>query len=129
MFFLRQKNGQAVFGEYVLLAVIVVAAVAAMSVYVRRTLQGRIRDSVMSSAETVRASFSSDGGITYTQYAGPIHLQYEPYYANRVSAIDQQSDGIRSLTAGGSSGLFREDINDRIYIQTYSNQAPPKDAD
>lgn len=129
MFFFRQKKGQAVFGEYVLLAVIAVAVVASMTVYVRRALQGRVRDAVMSSATTVRTPFSADGGTTFTQYDGIVHLQYEPYYANRVSGIDQQSDGVRSLTAGGSTGIFREDINDRTYIQTYSNQAPPKDAD
>ena len=128
MIFLRQKKGQAVFGEYVLLAVIVVAAVTAMTVYVRRALQGRVRDAVMSSAATVRTPFSMDGGTTFEPYRGPIHLQYEPYYANRASFIDQQSDGVRTLTAGGSSGIFREDINERTYIQSYSNQGPPKDA-
>lgn len=128
MLFLRQKKGQAVFGEYVLLAVIAVAVVAAMTVYIRRALQGRVRDAVMGSAATIRTPFSADGGMTFSQYDGIVHIQYEPYYANRVSVIDQQSDGVRSLRAGGSTGIFREDINDRTYIQTYSNQAPPKDA-
>ena len=128
MFFLRQKKGQAVFGEYVLLAVIVVAVVTAMTVYVRRALQGRVRDSIMSSAATARTPFSKNGGVTFESYTGVVHLQYEPYYANRASFIDQQSDSVRTLTAGGSSGIYHEDINDKMYIQTYSNQAPPKDA-
>lgn len=69
------KTGQAVMGQYALVFFVVIAAVTAMTIYVRRGLQGRIRDARTHMIDTIK-----DGsGIK------DISLAYEPYYQNRGS--------------------------------------------
>ena len=112
------KRGQAVFGEYVIVIFVVVTVTFAMTVYVRRTLQGRIYDARQTMLRTVRA-----------EYNGVLYREYEPYYGFRNATIDQYSNPTTRLLEGGTSGIFREDTNDRTEVKSYTEQKPPKDAD
>lgn len=82
--------------EYAILIAIVVGAVVAMQVYVRRGLQGRVKDAV-------------DHVGTYTETLGeaggaPIAFstsQYEPYYQRGTQATNQDSNSDENLLQGG----------------------------
>ena len=118
-------------GEYALLIEAAVGVIFAMSVMVRRTLQGRIIDAKDSMATIVNDySYVDDSTVSETQiqYSGPIYLEYEPYYGNRASVIDREDYNQRQLLQGGSSGIYRENLDQKIQVQSDSQQAPPKDA-
>lgn len=67
--------------EYAILIALVVGAVVAMQVYIKRGIQGRVKDAVdhVGSTDTV-------GGSSMTFSA----TQYEPYYNNSTATTDQR---------------------------------------
>jgi hypothetical protein len=114
----RNHKGQALFGEYVIVIFVVVTVTFAMTIYVRRALQGRIFDARNAMLRTVRA-----------EYNGVLYRGYEPYYGNRTSLIDQSTDSTKQLLEGGSTGIYHETYDTRSKSQSYSEQLPPKAAD
>ena len=123
---LKTRQAQANIGEYVLLIFIATAAVTAMSIYVKRALQGRVRDATVVMAKTPLKYLTSDGNVF--QYNGIMYLAYEPYYENRLAVIEQQTNDTSTLSQGMSSGVFKKNIDQRTYVETYSEQLAPKDA-
>lgn len=82
--------------EYAILIGLVVGAVLAMQIYVRRGLQGRIRDVV---------DYVGDEGDTQARliFTGE---QYEPYYLSADAHTDQAITEDEELQRGG--GVRRE---------------------
>lgn len=75
-------------GQYALVFFVVIAAVTAMTIYVRRGLQGRIRDARTHMIDTIKTRAD----------IGDIPLAYEPYYINRESnrlATQHEETGFR----------------------------------
>ena len=121
MFKLFHNNkAQAITVQYVIIFFIVLGVIAAMSTYVQRALQGRIRDASIFMGRTVNEV-----------YTGPIYVSYEPYYTNSESLRDVDSQQTRQLYQSFplSSGIFQLDVNDTTVSQTATNQAPPRAAD
>lgn len=91
----RNKVAQTT-AEYAILIAIVVGAVVAMQVYIKRGLQGRIRDVV----DTTGVNGQDAGGDTALTLTGK---QYEPYYINNDIASGRQSN-VNENTSGGGTG-------------------------
>ena len=105
--------------------VLVVAAVSAMSVYVRRALQAKIYDARNTMIERVADAYNSSRYAPVTTIAN----EYEPYYlqTNTTGMSDYQDK--ESLTAGGTTGTFLKNIIiGATAADTESVQLPPKDA-
>lgn len=79
------KKGQNI-AEYVILVALIIAAAAAMQVYLKRGLQGRMADAV-DHAPTVQVDQS--GVPTPLNFATK---QYEPYYSNSASDVASTSN-------------------------------------
>jgi hypothetical protein len=120
---LSDNKGQGAAVQYSLTFFFILAVVAAMTVYFKRAIQGRIRDATVYMAQTATNEYIGCGEVT---------SQYEPYYADTV--IDKvvgstQSKGLLpSFNASASSGIYVHDENTLTQMQTTSNQAPPKEA-
>ncbi|MCX5709645.1 MAG: hypothetical protein NT088_02815 [Candidatus Omnitrophica bacterium] len=78
--------------EYAILFAIVVGAFIAMQVYIKRGLQGRIKDVV-----DARGSGGSVGGNTLTFNTS----QYEPYYVQSNAQTQQSSNESEGESLGG----------------------------
>lgn len=84
----RSQSGQGVMGQYALVFFFVLAAITAMSVYVRRGLQARTygaREYLVSTIESETGLDVADG--------------YEPYYVNRV--VIKESTGEETVSLAG----------------------------
>lgn len=75
--------------EYAILIALVVAAVTAMQIYVKRGLQGKVRD-VVDNMSTGMA-LPSNG-----------NAQYEPYYLNSTANTTQNSNDNETIATGGA---------------------------
>lgn len=73
--------------EYAILIALVVAAVLAMQVYVKRGVQGRVRDAVDDLARQTSTIGSTD--------------QYEPYYLQSDATSTQSAADTDTLQQGG----------------------------
>ena len=119
---LQNNRAQATFGEYALIFILVIGMMTAMGVYFKRLIQGRLHDARNYTIYTVRDRASG-------YFNGNLYLEYEPYYSNVASFVSRSSDTQSNLVAGGVTGIFRENINDKTSLQTYSVTLPPMNAD
>ncbi len=101
---IHSKRGQNT-AEYAILIGVIVAAAVAMQTYVKRGLQGRVRDAVDFPGE------GGDVGISGNSlsFSGQ---QYEPYYTETDLAISQSGSETQSFTEEGT--------RTRSYDQTLS---------
>ncbi|MBI3991049.1 MAG: hypothetical protein HY350_02760 [Candidatus Omnitrophica bacterium] len=90
------RRGQNI-AEYSIVIAIVIAAAVAMQTYVKRGLQGRVRDAVDTTGNT-------NGAVTFTG------AQYEPYYINSDANIDRGYGYTENLGARGQTN--RTGINE-----------------
>lgn len=121
---LNTNKAQALLGEYVLVFFLVVGMITAMTIYIRRTLQGRIRDARFRMVDMVKKR-------TGNLYTGTTILRsYEPYYANTESDVVRDFRDVQMLFASfnSSSGIYRKDLNQVTSARTNSTTASPKDA-
>lgn len=118
---LKNKSGQAVTSEYVLLFFIVVGMITAMSIYFRRAVQAKIVSSRNLMIKHVAAG-------TQGNYVGNLYIEYEPYYGDTVAESDVFSDNRYNLGPGGTSGTAEKIFNERRQVSVVSTTAPPKDA-
>lgn len=78
--------------EYAILIALVVGAVVAMQVYVKRGIQGRVRDAVDHTGTI------GDVGNTSFNFSGG---QYEPYYLVSDSGSNQTASNTENLLSAG----------------------------
>ena len=130
---LKNTKAQAVIGEYVIIFLLVIAAISVMSVYIRRSLQGKIRDARAQQTSIVRNIVRSQAGGFY---AGTNMWEtYEPYYINRTATSDRGISTTRRLfgsaptATGATSGIAQTDHGTTITRQALSNVLPPVNAD
>ena len=74
--------------EYAILIALVVAAVTAMQIYVKRGIQGKVKDVV--------DNMGTGMGLTTNT------KQYEPYYLTSVADTQQHSSDREDVATGGS---------------------------
>lgn len=111
----ESSQGQAVSAEYVVVLLVVVGALTAMTVYMRRTIQARAYD-----AQTLMIAKASKG------LEKPILDEYEPYYTNSTTKTEQrQTDASRVLSLGD----YRKELDLEKSSYTESRQEPPQDAE
>lgn len=85
--FRRKKSGQST-AEYAIVIGLVIAAAVAMQIYVKRGLQGKIRDAV-----------------DFTQNTGTVNIgnqQYEPYYSNQALTSTRSAQESTNVQTGGA---------------------------
>ena len=104
-------------GEYVFVFFIVIVAILAMTVYVQRTLQGRIY--------AVRNFMINEAS---TAYGNEIDKEYEPYYGKVQSTTERNQVAQERFLPGGATGINRKRIDFQTITNSQSEQAPPKDA-
>ncbi|MDP2905738.1 MAG: hypothetical protein Q8O22_05495 [Candidatus Omnitrophota bacterium] len=80
--------------EYAILIALVVGAVVAMQIYVKRGIQGRVRDVV----DHVGA-----GGDVAGQNVAFTAEQYEPYYAASTANTEQNTSTDEEMQTGGGT--------------------------
>ena len=107
------RKGQSTL-EWITLFAVVVGAAVAMQVYVKRGLQGRVKDAVDYTGDTTGA------GVTFKT------AQYEPYY--QESTMNVSSDRGYQDSIGASGNLTRSAITEETKRKTgsYEKTLVPK---
>jgi hypothetical protein len=118
----RDKKGQAVASEYMMVIFIVIGMVSAMTVYFRRAVQGKIYAARNMTVNYVLAA-------TNREFAGNLYVEYEPYYANAESETERASEIVQKLKTDGGAGKSRTKMTISSESWTNSETAPPKEAD
>ena len=113
---LRCNHGQASISQYVIVFFLAIGSIVAMTTFVQRALQARIRDTKIYMVDNVRNIAGVD-----------VDYEYEPYYANVSTVVDREKNEQIELLGGGATGIFRKSTNGLILTNTVSEQAPPKD--
>ena len=91
--FLKNKKAQSV-AEYVIILGLVVATVVAMQTYVKRGIQGRVKDAV----DYVDNAGDVEGVVTFQG------AQYEPYYLRSDISSSQRTEEGDTYSRGGIVG-------------------------
>lgn len=91
------KKGQNI-AEYVILVAIIIGAAAAMQVYLKRGIQGRM-------ADAIDVAPSVDVAGTTLEFKT---RQYEPYYAQSASDVTSNSNIHETVAARGE--ITRDDV-------------------
>ena len=86
--FMRNRKGQST-AEYAIVIGLVIAAAVAMQVYVKRGIQGKVKDAT----DFVDADAGSVVGTT---------SQYEPYYLKSEMDSQRDAENKESVSKGGS---------------------------
>jgi len=107
-----------VLSEYAITFFLIVAVISAMSVYVKRALQGRIYEARNTMIRTVNAV---SGNVA-------VPLEYEPYYVQTQSEVKRDSTENAMLLGGETPGVAIKDFLEKTQAQTNSVQLPPKEA-
>lgn len=94
MFVKLRKNKAQTTAEYAILIALVIGAALAMQIYVRRGLQGRVKDVVDHTGSGGEVGSSKD---LLTFSAG----QYEPYYLTSESKTTQGMEDTENVAEGG----------------------------
>ncbi|MBN1870028.1 MAG: hypothetical protein JW847_05580 [Candidatus Omnitrophica bacterium] len=117
---LKNRNAQAVMGEYVVVIFLVMAVLMAMTMYFKRALQARIHDARDYMVTEVRARSAGS-------FNGDLYREYEPYYTNTLSNVARAIEFETRLLPSGSSGIFQKIFNEILSVSVNSETAPPRD--
>ena len=134
----RRISGQTILPEHVLVYFLVIAAVAAMAVYMQRGLQARVRGARIYMVDLASKGCSDadkKGGLDCqgaagVKNAGGINQEYEPYYGKSGTEVtrDQSQNNVLLEGGNGSTGIAGKTFAERTEITSVSGQLPPKDA-
>ena len=114
---INQRPAQ-VISEYAITFFLIVAVISAMSLMVKRALQGRIFEARNTMIRTVNA-VAGPGGVP---------LEYEPYYVETRSEVNRGSTESDLLFGGESPGIAGKNFLEKTEVHTNSVQLPPKEA-
>jgi len=109
-------------GEYVVTFFLIIGIMSAMTLYLKRALQGRIRDAKVAMGNIVE---TRAGG----QWVGNFYTEYEPYFINTAATVSRTMTSGQNLRSGASSGIFSQTFNEATSVQAVSDTAPPQLAD
>lgn len=87
--------------EYAVLFGVVIAAIVAMQVYVKRGINARLKDASNSATSAVATNLTTTASLSLPISTLPKDLQYEPYYASSNYEVQQSSDRTEKEEAGG----------------------------
>ena len=115
-----------VISEYAVLFFLVIAVITGMTAYLRRTLQGRIREAHQTMINTFADTYYKQPNTsTYNMV-----YQYEPYYT-QTSSVNTNDSTTNDHLFGGpitTIGTFNKEILSVTNSRTNSQQLPPTDA-
>lgn len=121
----RGQLGQTSLPEYVVTFFLVIGVIVAMTAYVQRTLQARMRDA---RNYAIKTGYDACDANCLNATGNGIYYEYEPYYL-LMNTVSERSQKDRSaLIRGGQEGVFIKTINHESTINSYSEQLPPKEA-
>ncbi len=103
--------------EYAITFFLIVAVISAMSMMVKRALQGRIYEARNTMIRVVNA-----------ESPVPVPLEYEPYYMETRSEVRRNSSETVGLRGGTPPGVATKDFLEKTEANTQSVQFPPKEA-
>ena len=103
------RKGQST-AEYAIVIGLVIAAAVAMQIYVKRSLQAKVKDAVDYNDPTATSMLTTS--------------QYEPYYAGSAMTSTRGASDTESTTAGGGVSRTSTDTSSRIGTQTISATQP-----
>lgn len=110
---LRSSRGQAIIAEYVVVLMVVIAAVALMFTYTKRTFQAKVRD-----AQRMAVSSAYEGVEGSTN----VYMEYEPYYVRSESRINSRQEDYTHIASGG---LFNKTTDSGRHVDSFSVQYAP----
>ena len=90
-----RRRGQTT-AEYAIMIGVVIGALVAMQVYVRRGVNARLKDASDSAGDAVIANLTSVTNPTSKE-----HFQYEPYYASSDYTVGQETKQEQETKTGG----------------------------
>jgi hypothetical protein len=127
----RNKKGAASLAEYSITILLVATALAAITTYVKRALQARIRDARHYMISTANSACEDNcRNAAHIAEGKSIHQQYEPYYTQTSATIAQDSVNDKGLVASdvGTTGDFIGKVNAQTQSAVASLQLPPQQA-
>ena len=127
---LRSRKAQNT-AEYAILIALVIGVFSAMQIYVRRSLNARVKGGADMLPRTVLGQAETNGDIFDTNFLGnpadPGYTQYEPYYITKgdyqmtSTTREGTEEGIND-EQGGQSQLLNQQ-NSRLGSQTITGSA------
>lgn len=109
--------------EYVIGVLLAVAAVVAMTVYVQRGIQARVRDSRNKMiVEVTQAANPRESEANF-----PVRIEYEPYYGNVVSDVDSETRKVENFGGKGLDRAYQRKFLFNTITSSRSQQLPPAD--
>jgi len=123
------KKGQSILAEYVMIFFVAVAALVAMTLLVQRSFQARIHDARNYMTESVTNTGACDAnclaaaGIT----GNSIPHEYEPYYAQMLSDVQQNDIDNASIRQGNPQSIgaiYSKSVNHTTDTVSSSAQLP-----
>jgi len=126
----RNKKGVSSIAEYLVTFFLVIGAFIAMSIYIQRNFQARMRDARSYMINSVSEQCVSNPNCmqaTGLQGNSSIGLQYEPYYAQATSDTISNKTSHKGLEGAGvgSEGIFIAHAEAKSNVTSYSNQLAP----
>ncbi len=123
------NKGQSSLPEYVVTFFIVIATVVAMTVYIQRSIQAKVKDgrdymvSVASQSDACDASCRAAAGIS----GSGIPREYEPYYGKTDSHTSRNSSVSANLIGGADRAdrQFYRNTEETVETNSVSSQLPP----
>ncbi len=124
---LRANNkGQGSLPEYVVTFFVVVAAGVAMTTYIQRSLQAKIRDSRDYMRDIASKECDANCQTAAGIKIGKIPREYEPYYSKADSQAERNSEVKAALVPRDK--IFMKKTSDNSEVDTSSKQFPPIEA-
>jgi hypothetical protein len=124
------NKGQSVMAEHVMIFFVVMAALMAMTIFVRRGFEARIHD-----ARNYMINSVMDNSVCDTNCiaaTGNIQYEYEPYYEQTLTDIVRKHQDTKEMTNGSAQDIgakYLNSVNEEIRAIVTSVQLPPECAD
>lgn len=119
----KNKTGQAISAEYVLIFFVVMGVMSAMFIYFQRALQARIYDARNAMVRSV--ADETYGGDYGPGAYGRDFVEYEPYYGNTESIISQKRNEETRMYPVTWGEHYKKEYEETTDIKSESHTAPP----
>ena len=124
------KKGQSVLSEYVMIFFVVIAALVAVTTFVQRGFEARIHDARDFMINAVANACDAD---CMKATGNAIAKEYEPYYAQMLSDVQQNADEKAGATKSGVNwsigAIYTKTFSDTTKTISTGTQLPSECAD
>jgi len=121
------NKGQAVLAEHAMIFFVVIAALTAMTVLVQRGLQARVHDVRDYMINAVNSA--CDANCQQAAGGSSVPYEYEPYYVQTLSEVNQNSNDVTGTMTGNPKALgviYKKVYNEKTGTQSTGVQLPPE---